>query len=359
MKYYPQKPRLLFLYTELAGYFIACLKKLSELYDVEIYVVHWPVNKEAPFNFDFKGNVTFIEKKSLSVEQLNEKVKSISPDYIYCSGWIDKNYLSIAKKFNKKIPVVIGIDNQWNGSIKQYIACLLSRFTLKQTFTHCWVPGNRQKQYALRLGFKSKQVLMGYYAADVDFFMNIGDKYLPAKKTNYPHRLIFAGRYYTFKGINDLWDAFIEWQNEEPTEWELWCVGTGTEPPAIHPKIRHLGFIQPEKFATVIENGGVFVLPSHFEPWGVVLHEFSSAGFPLLASEAVGSIEVFMKDGENGFIFTPGDKQQLKSLLKKIASLNDIELLEMGAKSRKKALAITPETWAKTLMNTLQKPNKQ
>jgi glycosyltransferase involved in cell wall biosynthesis len=354
MKYYQAKPKLLFLYTELAGYFIACLRKLSELHDVEIYVIHWPVNKEAPFDFKFGENVTFIEKKDLPGDLLGKKIESIKPDFIYCSGWIDKDYLARAKKYKRKIPVVIGLDNQWTGSLKQRIACVLSRFTIKQIFTHCWVPGERQKKYALKLGFKPGEILTGYYSADVDYFMNLGDKYLSSKKANYPHRFIYAGRYYKFKGINDLWNAFIQWQKEEPNDWELWCIGTGTEPPAVHPKIKHVGFIQPEDFEPIIEGGGVFILPSHFEPWGVVLHEFASAGFPLIASNAVGSGETFIKDGKNGFIFKAGDSEALKALLKKIASLGNEELLKMGAISRQKALTITPTKWAETLMHTLK-----
>ncbi len=354
MKSYQTKPKLLFLYTELAGYFIACLKKLSELHAVDIYVIHWPVNKEAPFDFKFSENVTFIEKKNLPGKLLQEKIDAIKPDFIYCSGWIDKEYLTQAKKFKKKIPLVIGLDNQWNGSAKQYLACILSRFTIKQIFTHCWVPGSKQRQYALNLGFKNSEILMGFYAADVDLFISMGDTFLPAKRNSYPHRIIFAGRYYKFKGILDLWEAFIEWQEEEPNRWELWCAGTGAEQPAIHPKIKHVGFIQPENFATLIENGGVFMLPSHFEPWGVVLHEFAAAGFPLIASDAVGSTEFFIKEGDNGFTFKPGNKESIKALLKKIASLSDDELLRMGAKSREKAFTITPEKWAETLMNTLQ-----
>ena len=353
MKSYQSKPRILFLYTELSGYFIACLKKLSELYDVDIYVIHWPVNKEAPFHFNFADSIHFFDKNTFSKKELKEKIEAIAPDFIYCSGWVDKSYLSIATSFKKKIPIVIGLDNQWTGSIKQHIACFISKFTIKKIFTHCWIPGEKQKQYAINLGFSKEALLEGYYSADVDFFMNLGDQYIPAKKINYPHRLIYAGRYYNFKGITDLCNAFIAWQKEEPNDWELWCIGTGTEIPVSHPKIKHLGFVQPENFASIIENGGVFVMPSHFEPWGVVLHEFASASFPLIASGAVGAASAFITEGDNGFIFKAGDGGDLKKQLNKIASLSDEELLSMGAKSRKKALAITPVRWAETLMSTL------
>ncbi len=323
------------------------------MYDVEIYVIHWAVNKEAPFNFNFKGDVFFLEKAGFTKQALEEKVESISPDFIYCSGWMDKDYLSIAKKFRKKTPVVMGLDTQWRGSLKQHIASFASRFTLLKIFNYCWVPGEKQKKYALKLGFKPSQVLKDYYSADVDFFMNLGDKYLPEKKAHYPHKVIYAGRYYPFKGITDLWDAFIAWQNEQESDWELWCIGTGTEPPVQHPKIKHLGFVQPADFAPVIENGGIFILPSRYEPWGVVLHEFASAGFPLLASDAVGAGEKFITDGENGFSFKAGNVVEIKRALKKITSFSDKELLNMGSKSREKALSVTPQKWAETLMSII------
>ncbi len=354
MKYSRSKPRILFLYTELAGYFISCLKKLSELYDVEIHVVHWQVNKEAPFKFEFEKDLNFYEKSSFSNQQLNEKVKEIDPDFIYCSGWMDKDYLAVAKGFKKKIPVVIGLDNQWTGSLKQKIACVVSRFTILNIFNYCWVPGQKQRKYAVNLGFKQERVLEGYYSADTDYFIKLGDACRPAKQAKYPHRLVFAGRYYSFKGIADLWEAFTAWQKEYPNDWELWCVGTGTVTAVEHPKIKHLGFIQPEDFAPVIDGGGVFILPSHFEPWGVVLHEFAAAGFPLIASNAVGSAEAFIEDGKNGFTFKPCDIEELKKVLQKITSKTDEELLKMGALSREMALTITPERWAKTLMSTIK-----
>lgn len=116
-----------------------------------------------------------------------------------------------------------------------------------------------------------------------------------------------------------------------------------------------MGFIQPENFGPIIENGGVFILPSHFEPWGVVLHEFASASFPLIASDAVGAATTFITEGDNGFIFKAGDKEGLKNQLKKIASLSDEKLLQMGKISRMKALTITPEKWSDTIMKLINR----
>ena len=358
MKSYQAKPRLLFLYTELAGYFIACLKKLQELHDVEILVIHWDINKEAPFTFNFPQNVQFYSKNSLSKEELSAKVASFNPDFIYCSGWVDRDYLKIISTFKKKIATVIVLDNPWQKHFRQYVAGIISRFTILRIFTHCWVPGEKQKKYAVKLGFKKKNILMGMYSADVNYYNRLGLKYAEAKKQEFPKRFIYVGRYAFTKGIEDLWAAFIEWKKEGNAEWELWCLGTGDIKPVEFAGIRHFGFIQPESMERFIQETGVFILPSHFEPWGVALHEYAAAGFPLIASDAVGAEEAFIKNGENGFVFKSGDIDGLKALLKKIASLSNSELLQMGDKSRELAFSITPTTWAETIMSTISTKNK-
>ena len=48
--------KILFLYTELAQYFISCLETLVHT-GAEVHLVHWPVNKEAPFQFRFQQQI--------------------------------------------------------------------------------------------------------------------------------------------------------------------------------------------------------------------------------------------------------------------------------------------------------------
>ena len=41
--------KFVFLYTEIAEYFLACCKELSK--HGQIHIIRWPINKEAPFQF--------------------------------------------------------------------------------------------------------------------------------------------------------------------------------------------------------------------------------------------------------------------------------------------------------------------
>ncbi len=350
-----EKKKIVFLYTEIASYFLACIEKLALQPTIEIIVIRWPVNQEAPFDFSFPSSVSFYQRNDFeSDDKLLTFVNNLNPSIIYCSGWMDKGYLKVCKHFKHKIPVIVGFDNQWKATFKQQIARIISPFKILNHFSHCWVPGILQKEYALKLGFKEKQILSGFYACDFDFFYEQYNLNKDKKRINFPKRFIYVGRYYEFKGLKDLWNAFIELQNESPNEWELWCLGIGDIEPIYHEKIKHFGFVQPKALPEYLKETGVFVLPSHFEPWGVVIHEFASSGFPIICSDKVGAKTAFVENNYNGYIYESGNIKALKAVLLKMILASPEKLLEMGEKSVEKAKQITPEIWAQQIITIIK-----
>ncbi len=341
--------KILFLYTELAEYVIKSCEALAK--DAEVHIIRWPVNKEAPFEFEFPAALTVYNKADYSPTSLKSLVDSISPDLLVCSGWIDKDYLKVVKSRKGQIPTVLALDTHWAGTLKQQLARVLSPFFIKTLFSHAWVPGTPQKKYAVRLGFPEKNIRTGFYSCDLSRFNSYYHSALSAKRNRFPRRFVFAGRYYRFKGVRDLWEAFAGLSEAEKNGWELWCMGTGTELPEKAEGIKHLGFVQPRDLGPVLEQTGVFVLPSHFEPWAVVVQEFAAAGFPLLLSNAVGASEAFLREGKNGYSFPSGDVKALRTLLKKIASLSDKELHLMAEKSHELAQYNGPVQWAATALD--------
>lgn len=338
-----------FLYTEIAGYFLACCNRLAA--HGEVHIIRWPVNKEAPFQFEVNPRIKLYPKQDYSLPQLQALVESLKPDVLVCSGWIDKDYLKISKLYFKKIPTVMTCDTHWTGSAKQRLATLLSRFTLLRIFSHAWVPGGIQRTYALKLGFRPERIHQGFYSCDLAFFNRVYESQRPQKEISFPRRFLYVGRYYEFKGVKELWQAFTELQQEQPNDWELWCLGAGDLEPVQHPKIRHFGFVQPKDLGQYTSQTGVFILPSRFEPWGVVVHEFAASGFPLLLSEPVGARDAFLKEGSNGYTFRSGEAESIKEQMKRIIAQSGPRLLEMGAQSHKLAQAVSPDTWVATLLD--------
>ena len=347
-----KKKKVLFLYTELAAYTLACFQKLCEL-GIEVHVIRYPVNKEAPFIFDDKSSIHFYERRSLDMNGIGEVIKKIEPSLIVCSGWIDKEYISVCKKNSGNITTVLVFDNKWKGNWKQLLASIAGKFTISKYFKFAWVPGEVQAKYALKLGFNKDKIVKGFYSCDQTYFNAYFEKFKKEKAIHFPHRFIFVGRYYDFKGVNELWKAFIDLKSENNNDWELWCLGKGDIAPVQHPSIKHFGFVQPDKMENFMKETGVFVLPSRVEPWGVALHEFAAAGFPLLCSDEVGAAETFLKENENGFTFTTNDKNDLKSKLKQFISLSDQELNRMGDKSNERSKRITTDTWADSVLKMI------
>ena len=353
------KPRkkCLFLFNELAGYAVSCLKKLSAQEHVEVHVFKFPVNQVAPFRFSLEGeNMFYYNRPDFTDEQLVTKIKSLNPDLILCGGWSDKGYMKVCSYFKKSIPVILGFDNPWRGTFRQHIASIVGPFTIRKHFNHCWVAGLPQRIYAKKLGFRDELIKDDVYSCDYDFFHELYRQFRPAKVESFPKRIIFVGRYTKLKGTAELWEAFTRFQNESPNDWELWCLGKGDMEADFpkHPKIKNFGFIQPAEMGRFIAETGVFILPSHYEHWGVVVHEFACAGFPLICSTTTSAATTFLKDNYNGFLHEPNNVDALVRVFYKISNTPSPVLLEMGDRSAEMGAKITPSKWASDVMDYIK-----
>lgn len=351
------KKKIIFLYTELAEYFVSCLRELAKNDKFDIYIFRWPVNKEAPFDFNIPQDVSLFTKNiDFNEADILDKVNEISPDVIFCSGWSDKSYVKVCKHFFGKIPTVLLMDNQWDGSLRKRLATIIGKITLHKIFSNAWVPGEPQYNYALKLGFNKSKVRKGFYSADLELFDRVRNNGVDIKTKTYPKVFLYVGRYVKHKGIFDLWQAFIEFQKESNSNWELWCIGTGDqyENRVLHDKIKHFGFVQPAEMEQYIIKSGCYVLPSHFEPWGVTIHEFAAAGLPIICSDKVGAATQFVRDSDNGYIFSSGSVKELKQSMYKVANKSDEELIQMSNRSYELSKFITPKKWVETLYSFVE-----
>ncbi len=340
--------RILILYRELAGYFVECLNHLCENYGVEAVVVAYPVNADAPFKFSLSENITVKNRREISASEIAQLVSDPQFDLIFCGGWSDKDYLNALK--NRKTKSLLGFDNQWNGTLKHAASSVYARFRIKPLFEYAFVPGTKQVQFAQHMGFGNHNIITGAYSCDTLKFSSLS----PTRKgriANEKKRLIYTGRYAKEKFINPLCTIMKELINEGTNSWELHCIGTGPmwENRMEGDDIIHHGFMQPEELFSFMKTGDAFILPSTFEPWGVVVHEFAAAGYPMVLSTNVGAAEAFLVDNQNGFLFESGNANDLKDKLKKLFMLSNESLMRMGEKSAELALKISPDTWAKSL----------
>lgn len=143
--------------------------------------------------------------------------------------------------------------------------------------------------------------------------------------------LLYSGRLAAVKRIDTLIDAFARIAVDNP-EWDLLIVGTGPleqqlrdrVPTSLRDRVVWTGFVNDSNdIAAINACASVFVLPSSYEPWALVIPEAAAAGLPIVASRVVGATGELVRDGVNGKLFTPGDVDQLTAALREVVASDD------------------------------------
>jgi glycosyltransferase involved in cell wall biosynthesis len=71
--------------------------------------------------------------------------------------------------------------------------------------------------------------------------------------------------------------------------------------------VRFAGFMQPSDLAGLLSRAHVLLHPSRWDPYPVAVLEAMAAGLVVLGSDASGSVQDRIRDGENGFVHHAGD----------------------------------------------------
>jgi len=346
--------KILYLYAEVMGYTMATIEKLSSFYGAEVHVVHWDKKRQTPYEPEKRYNVHFYPRSSLTKKEMIELAIKIKPQIVVISGWQDRGYLGVARVLRSmRIPVVSCFDDQWQGSMRQCIASYCS-FLLKRYFSHAWVAGPMQYEYARRLGFEKKKIIFNLLSADIKKWNSAYDRYIKGKSMRYPHVFLYVGRFEKVKGLDLLINVWNRLYGKRK-DWRLKIIGCGSMEKSLknYNDVDVLEFLHPNKLVNEIENAGCFVLPSRHEPWGVVLQEFAAGGLPILCSDACGAATMFLINNMNGFSFASGDEESLKKQMEKVMELKDWELLNMAKRSHLIGQCIDPDISAANLMSIL------
>jgi glycosyltransferase involved in cell wall biosynthesis len=154
-----------------------------------------------------------------------------------------------------------------------------------------------------------------------------------------PVRYLFVGRLIERKGVAALLEAFRHVRGGE-----LWIAGDGPLRPlvdaasAADPRLRVLGHLEGDALSDLYASADVLVVPSLYEPWGLVVHEGLSHGLPVVTTHEVGAADDLIEDGANGALTPPGDVQALASAMNDVGGWT-AERRERGAQRSVENLA--------------------
>ena len=136
-----------------------------------------------------------------------------------------------------------------------------------------------------------------------------------------------SGKLIPRKGVGDLVDAVAALQREG-LRIGLLLIGEGRDRATLEERVRSLavkwtvfaGFRNQSELAACYTCLDVFVLPSRFDPWGLVLNEAMVFGLPVLATDMVGANMDLIEHGKNGYVFGAGDVNALTRALRSLVT---------------------------------------
>ena len=140
-----------------------------------------------------------------------------------------------------------------------------------------------------------------------------------------PAQLLFVGRLEYEKGVQDAIAALPRIRRSHPGT-TLAVAGEGTQfewlaqlarTHRVARAVTFLGNLDHLELLGWLHGADAIVLPSRYEPFGIIALEAAAAGTPLVASTAGGLGEAVV-DGETGLSFRPGDVAGLTSAVREV-----------------------------------------
>lgn len=351
-----KKSNILYLYAELMGYQIPVFKELLN-YVEEVHVVHWDLKKKTVYSPPTVPGVKYYNRSELGRMSLLKLIDSLNPKLIYISGWMDIGYLQgVFYARIKGYTVVTMFDDIWYSTLKQRVAKIIFPFIRKFFFSHAWVAGYMQYDYARKLGFAHKEIITASLSADFYAFNEVYLRRKSSQSWKSSKSFVYVGRFSHEKGLEilrDVWHELVE--DGLSRGWSLTYIGSGPIifKNSIHHNFCVKPFLMPENLTNEIENFTCFILPSYREPWGLVVHEFAAAGFPILVADTCGAAKNLVIDEYNGLKFDPSDKNMIRETILTFINLNECSYETMGERSYSLAKSITPEVSAANLMSII------
>jgi len=156
---------------------------------------------------------------------------------------------------------------------------------------------------------------------------------------SYP-TVLFAGRLAEEKHVDVLIDAVAKTPRELNVHLEI--VGGGEVRPALEAQVARLGLGDRVKFLGLASDedlreayikADIFCMPGTAELQSLVTLEAMSASTPVLLANAM-ALPHLVRDGENGYLFTPNDSGELAAKITKLLQLPEDQLKAMGKLSR-------------------------
>jgi glycosyltransferase involved in cell wall biosynthesis len=276
----------------------------------------------------------------------------VLPGYFDPATWIIYLYCKLGG-----IKTLMFLDSGETDNLKVWYKEIIKKVIVKMANGFLSI-GPATSQYLLKLGAKPEQILMSRNALDNNeirrqFELALPDRQLRKDALSLPkYNFIFVGRLVDVKNLFIMLEAYdiAVNHNNNGLDWGFLIVGDGPLEDELRQfvldkNIKNVNFLPPCEWIEVpwqISLGDVMVLASYSEAWGFVVNEALICDKPVLVSSHCGCASSLVKEGKNGYTFSPYNTNELAD--KMALMMNNVDKFEgMGKKGQEIIKDFSPE----------------
>ena len=344
----PGRPRVLWFHNEANHYFVAMLDALNAQGQAQyagMFLCPPPAGSALlaiPQNspFIFLGSNPAHDVAGATLRPLRRDAKALVQAEKFDMAIVG-GYDSAFKRWvlahcrSRKIPTALFADSnikaEFDGSVKSFFRRAVKKVLLRKIIrqTDQILPANSSGiAYWRYYGCPREKLSLATYYSQIDTPIATAQATRAAALQQVgldpAKRLIFTGaRLVRVKGLHLMIEAFGRLGLADKG-W-MWAIaGGGPLDEALKQQagslnghgIHFLGVLNHSQTKALAANADLFVLPSTYEPHGIVITEAMGAGTPVIASDACGAALDLVEPGKTGWLFANGSADDLQRVLK-------------------------------------------
>lgn len=323
------------IYLEPAPYIVGFVREVRKSYEgqVDVFYVNRSLTQSWGYWAPESGEEVLPKNIFAAAGLIWRRVNPTNYRLLHLAGWGHPLLATIlCMAMMRNIPVVMESDtpfgqisSPWKRVIKRFLYPLLFRIP-KQ-----FLPGGtRQAKYLQYFGVEDQRIHIAHMTVDVEAISVYTRRLTAEQKNGFRHNnnipnegvcILYVGRLEPHKGLFDLFEAFVSLQAEKK-DVHLLIAGSGSLQNIVEDKVQenpffhYLGHLKDKQVWDAYSIADIFILPSLFEPWGLVVNEAMAAGLPVIVTDGTGCVDDLVLDGVTGIIIPAANPRALATALR-------------------------------------------
>ena len=338
-----------------APYRMELFAKFAKRYDIDVFFESAGGDERNPEWFS-SGKYYILDTPEGGAAFKSKKLKDYAFVLLYEYSTSFSRRLILKCKLHK-VPYLINCDGVMLSPHGNPLKDIYKRFLISGAAAYL-ASGEHAKKYFMSFGADEKKIHLHPFSAlvqddFVDAPLSDAEKLTLRKKLGLPESQKIAvgvGRFIPLKRYAELIEAW----SEMPSDCTLLLIGGGREEEHYRAVIREKGLenviLEPFHPAAELREyyraADIFVHPTSYDVWGLVVNEAMASGLPVVVSDHCVAGRELIKDGENGYKTPMGDEAALCRRAKELLEAPEDLRASMGKEALETIKPYTLENMA-------------